>query len=544
MPFTKESAKKHKKGLSDKQSEQWAAIANSVLSKCIKDGGTDETCAPSAIRQANGVVGNQLYVNTANTDYEIREVIHQGRKHIVVPVVMMVEGVHHGSYGPLLHTADELGKYPDSWNGMPIVIHHPLDAEGLPISANSPEIIDSELVGKVYHSRMVDTKLMAEAYLDEQKLSEISPMALAAVMNGEPLEVSIGVFTDEDKVPGTWHNEQYNAVAINHRPDHLALLPGGTGACSWEDGCGIRVNQKKKGGNNKMQVNDKDSLFKMMKTLNEEGFTVSNIGVNADGYMVIMDQIRRALSSLDTKDSYYYLEEVYDDYIIFCKRSQEGGEKLYKQTYKIVEDQVQLTGNPISVIKTIDVAYITNTIKRTKFNNNSKGGNKMEKKEDCGQCMEKIVAIIKNNAAGMTETDREWLLTQEEATLDKLLSKKPVEKIVEKTIEVNAKLTSEQVLNAMSVEDKAALAFGRRQLAEKRANMIKGIQDNTSKELWPDTILNTLSEDMLDKLYASVKKEDEDTVNYSLNGNLRYIDVNAGEEEALFPVGVEIETKK
>jgi hypothetical protein len=544
MPFTKESVKKHKKGLSDKQSEQWAAIANSVLAKCIKDGGTDETCSPSAIRQANGVVGNQLYVNTANTGYKIREVIHQGRKHIVVPVVMMVEGVHNGSMGALLHTAEELGKYPDSWNGIPIVINHPVDAEGNNISANSPEIIDSELVGKVYHSHMVDTKLMAEAYLDEQKLSGISPMALTAVMNGEPLEVSIGVFTDEDKVPGTWHNEQYNAVAINHRPDHLALLPGGIGACSWEDGCGIRVNQKKKGGKNKMEVNDKDSLFKIMKTLNEKGFVINGIGGNADGYTVIMDELRKALYSLDTKDTYHYLEEVYDDYIIFCKRGQEGGEKLYKQTYEIVNDQVQLTGNPISVIKMIDIAYVTNSIKRTKFNNNSKGGNKMEEKKDCGQCMEKIVSIIKNNSAGFTETDREWLLTQEEATLDKLLSKKPVEKVVEKTVEVAAKLTSDQILAAMSVEDKAALAFGRRQLAEKRANMIKGIQDNTSKELWPDAVLNTLNEDFLEKLYTSVKANEEENVNYSLNGNLRYIDINAGEEECLYPVGVELETKK
>jgi hypothetical protein len=449
MPFTKESAKKHKKGLSDKQSAQWAAIANSVLEKCIKDGGTDETCAPSAIRQANGVVGNQFYVNTANTDYEIRGVMHQGREHIVVPVVMMVEGVHSGSMGSYLYTANELGKYPESWNGIPVVIDHPKDDDGNNISANSPEIIDSSVtVGRIYNTHMVDTKLMAEAYLDKLKLSEMFPNALEAIVNRNPLEVSTGLFTDEDDVPGTWHNEEYNAVAINHRPDHLALLPGGTGACSWEDGCGIRVNQK-----------------------------------------------------------------------------------------------------------TEDVPVVKHIV-RTKFNNNSKGG-KMDKKEDCGQCMEKIVAIIKGNAAGMTETDREWLLVQEEATLDKLLSKKPVEKKVDtnagtdemmkkkdcKEVSTHSELTSEQILKALSAEDKAALAFGRRQLAEKRASMIKGIQDNTSKELWPDVVLNTLSEDFLDKLYTSVKSDEED-VNYSLNGNSRYIDANAGEEECLYPVGVEFETKK
>lgn len=498
-------------------------------------------------------LNNHLHVNVENSGYVIRQVMHQGRNHIVVPVVMMVEGVHSGSLGPLLHPADELGKFPASWNGIPVVINHPTDKDGNNISANSPEIIDSEVtVGKVYHSHMVDAKLMAEAYLDEAKLSEISPMALSAIMNGEPLEVSIGVFTDEDNVPGTWHNEKYNAVAINHRPDHLALLPGGTGACSWEDGCGVRVNQKKEGGKNKMNTNDKDSLLKMMKTLNEKGFAINKINGNADGYTVIMDELRKAVNNMDTKETYHYLEEFYDDYIIYCARSLEGGEKLFKQTYEIVNDQVQFTGNPVSVIKTIDIAYVTNSIKRTKFNKNSKGGNEMNGKEGCGQCMEKILDIIQSNAAGMTTTDREWLLVQDEATLDKLLSKKLVNANAKDDMmkkedckpQANA-LTSDQILNAMSAEDKAALNYGKKQLAARRAEMVKGIQDNTSKEMWPDAELNTMSVDFLERLYNSVKTEDvEDfNVNYSLNGNRR-IEVNAGDEEALFPAGVEVETKK
>ena len=56
MPWTKEQVKEHKKGLTDAQEEQWVEVANSVLKKCMEDGGTEETCAVSAIKQANGAV--------------------------------------------------------------------------------------------------------------------------------------------------------------------------------------------------------------------------------------------------------------------------------------------------------------------------------------------------------------------------------------------------------------------------------------------------------------------------------------------------------
>jgi len=539
MPYTLKDVDKHNKGLSKKQKAQWVAVANSVLDKCIKNGDDESTCAASAIKQANGVVStNQLHVNVANTGYVIRQETHQGRNHIIVPVVMMVEGVHSGSKGALLHQADELGKFPASWDGIPVVINHPTDNEGNNVSANSPEIIDSEVtVGRVYHAHMVDSKLVAEAYLDEAKLNEASPNALSAIMSGNPLEVSIGVFTDEEEVPGVWHDEQYSAVAINHRPDHLALLPGGTGACSWEDGCGIRVNQKKEGGNVIMK---NEKLIDAIKTLNLNNFTINEINTNEEGYNVKMEILRRLVDSLDDQKVYHYLEEVYDQYFIYCERLKEGGEsKLFRQDYRIVEDQTELLGDPVEVIKKIDIEYspIQSNIKRTKFNINSKGGSKMNGKEGCGQCMEKIVAIINTNAAGMTADNREWLLTQEEATLDMLLSKKPVEN----KVEVNT-LTSEQIINAMSAEDKAALAFGRRQLAEKRATMVKGIQDNTSKELWPDAVLNALSEDFLEKLYTSVNVNTESDVNYDLNANSRHIDTNA--EEGLYPVDITFDAKK
>src|SRR3990172_4206006 len=57
MPWKASDAKTHKKGLTKNQAKKWAAVANSALSKCLKDGGNQDECEASAIRQANGVAG-------------------------------------------------------------------------------------------------------------------------------------------------------------------------------------------------------------------------------------------------------------------------------------------------------------------------------------------------------------------------------------------------------------------------------------------------------------------------------------------------------
>jgi hypothetical protein len=182
--------------------------------------------------------------SSIQVNFMARRKMLQGKQHMIVPVVMMVEGVHAGSHGPLFHSMKELGKFPDSWNGIPVTVGHP-QIGGQNVSANSPEVIE-QTVGKVFNTRVENNKLKAEVWLDEQRLQSISPETMAFIQKGNNLEVSIGVFTDEELVNGEWNGEIYKAIAKNHRPDHLALLPGERGACSWADGCGVRVNKFKK----------------------------------------------------------------------------------------------------------------------------------------------------------------------------------------------------------------------------------------------------------------------------------------------------------
>lgn len=537
MPWTVGDVEKHKKGLTDAQKKQWCKIANSVLQSCISDGGSDKTCAPSAIRQANGVVGNSskeyfIFTYSSIAGYTVKEVQHLGKKHLIVPVVMMVEGVHTGSHGSLLHKIEDLGKYPAVWNGIPIVIDHP-EEDGQSISANEPGIIEERKVGTVYHTQVKGKKLKAEAWLDEAKLRQVSSDVLANVKASEPVEVSVGVYADEDEEDGEFNGEEYSAIARNHRPDHLALLPGGVGACSLEDGCGLRANSsnKKEGGKNEMIRTDK--LLKSIQSLKESGHALLDIIDNtSEGLIEQLDAVRNKINSLDSNDSYHFVHEVYDDYVVYESRLRVGESKIYKQNYSFNSGVVELMGDPVQVHKKVEYVVVpsVNKFVRTKPVKNKEVLNMLAEK--CTPCVEKKVTTLIGNSQGFTEDDRDVLQGLSEVQLDKLLVKKEEKPIVHKEKDKpmdEEKPEAKPAVNALSKEDQDTLAFGKKQLAEKRAEYVKGIQANTEKEVWSDEKLNSMDIDTLERVFKSTRKEDEN--DYSMNGESRKQEINNNEAD-------------
>lgn len=175
-----------------------------------------------------------------------RKVMHDGREHIVAPVIILVEGVHRGSGGSLYYPAEVLKNVAQFWNGMPVPVHHP-ELNGTPISCNSPDIIEKQSVGRLWNVQYEaepKPRLKGELYIDVQKAKTVSLPVIEALQNNTPLEVSTGLFSTDDPTPGKWNEETYDAIVKDMRPDHLALLPGGKGACSWKDGCGVRANEE------------------------------------------------------------------------------------------------------------------------------------------------------------------------------------------------------------------------------------------------------------------------------------------------------------
>jgi len=177
----------------------------------------------------------------ANMSKLVREEKFEGRDYLVAPAVLIAEGVHNGVYYP----ADELAKFPEAWNGRPLPVYHPA-VRGKPVSANQPGLLESQSIGQLFNAKYENGKLKAEAWIDKAKAGAIAANVLELLEKDQQIEVSTGLFVDEDATEGNWNGERYTSIARNHRPDHFAILPGIKGACSWEDGAGMpRVNAAK-----------------------------------------------------------------------------------------------------------------------------------------------------------------------------------------------------------------------------------------------------------------------------------------------------------
>jgi len=76
----------------------------------------------------------KLHELTANTlaGYEARYEMRQGRQHIVAPVVMLVEGVHDGTAGPIYYPMEELRAFPGAWDGRWAIPSMPTTWSALP----------------------------------------------------------------------------------------------------------------------------------------------------------------------------------------------------------------------------------------------------------------------------------------------------------------------------------------------------------------------------------------------------------------------------
>jgi len=449
---------------------------------------------------------------------------------------MMVEGVHNGSQGPLLHLAEELGKFPESWDGIPVTVQHPT-VDGSNVSANSPAMLAKVKVGRIFNTHMDEDKLKAEAWLDERRLQEVSDIALQAIRDQQELQVSVGVFTEEENVPGEWHGESYESIARNHRPDHLALLPGGIGACSWPDGCGIRVN--KKGGNDVKKV---ELDLQQVKVYNSENAIVDHITDNENGYREKLQLVQAELDGKDTQVKYHYLVELYDNKLIYEVRMQGEGTSFYQQNYSMaVNDEVEFVGDPVEVQREVNfVALEEKSFKRTKLSNNKpKKEVKTMSELKKAPCPDRVDELIANVLSKYTEDDKEWLLTQEADIVEKMFPIEPEKK--EEAPQLNEdekKQVIEDYKKTLPVVDTEVQAYGKKRYDADREKMSKSILANT-EDIYTEADFKEMSMDSLEKLYKSTLKDETD---FSiLGGNAERPKVNVNEEEHLIPTGIELE---
>lgn len=474
---------------------------------------------------------------------------HQGENHIVVPVIMMVEGVHCGSHGPLLHLGQDLGRFPGAWNGIPVVVNHP-EENGVGVSANSPDIVDEQVIGRVYNTHFEDGKLRAEAWINENKASQVSPEVLTYLRSGRPLDVSLGVFTEDEPTSGEFNGEEYTAIARNHRPDHLALLPGAQGACSWEDGCGVRANKDGSEGGEHLTKENQFDPIKAMKEYARQGYFLQT---NEQGYRELASVLQSKLDAMDSDIRAHYLEELYEDYFIYCVSRIDGDgpsqNTLYKRSYSTNEDgTVEFGEDTTPVVRKVEYVEQQTQMKRTKA---SKGGETpMANKDTKGCCPEKVELLIQSENNSFGEDEREWLSGLNQAQIEKL-------EVMEQAIETNKNKKPEkgeepqmnkeqavqvlkeqlsdpnQFLQLLPDEHRASVEHGMRLHQEHRQGLITHITKNT--DVYTEEELKERKTDDLEKLAKAIKSKTDYSV-FGGDGTGTY--QQQGQEQILPPPGV------
>jgi hypothetical protein len=321
----------------------------------------------------------------------VREEEYDGRSMIVAPVIMATECVMNG----LLYPANELSKFPQSWNGRPVVINHPMK-KGKPVSANSRKVLDEYKTGLLFNTKWSKKHgLMAEAWIEKDVCETKNETLLTNIEEENPVEVSTGMFVEVLEQEGTFGNKFYSGVATNIRPDHLALLPDDKGACSWEDGAGIpRINHRK----GMMKVKSIKLNKCAVRLCNATGLQVNEMS-HSDLRQALGAKIKEQVDELSNKS--VWIVDVFDKYLVY-EAYGEGVTELYKIGYTVSEDdQVTVVGAPVKVQKKTE--YV-------KVEVNNQGDNAMKKAD-------KIKAIIEANK-GYTADDTSALESMDEKFID------------------------------------------------------------------------------------------------------------------------------
>jgi len=520
--------------------------------KCyVGSGAKAKAAKQGAAIKASGFQEHDIKMRNSNMLFQkittnfvgvVRNDTMEGRDYLVAPMIMIVEGVHEGSNGPLYYPADELSKTPAVWNHKPVVVYHP-QANGEGVSACDPDILTNRKVGVIMNTTFDAGKLKAEAWLEIDRMNRVDERIAEAIEKNEAMELSTGLFTDNENTEGDWNGEHYDAIARNYRPDHLALLPDLKGACSIEDGAGflrlneqgdflvdnpapdvtekyIRLRQKnpdlfKKGSFRTIIISASKGIKAVVGRLNkppkvQAGSVVIQVFLfdkkkwttararawvkshKPTTHEMSFGDIRQRLQSILKEkfvdEEYIYIEDVFDDYLIY-----ERGANLYKQNYNDVDGTISFKGLPVVVVK--ETNYVTKNERKKRMNK------------------EKLVeALIKNEGTQWGDDDKNALMELEDDVLKKMV---PVENETDGEAEAKAKADVE----AKAKTDSEAKA---------KASENKGDGED-------DTVENMSAEEYIDKKVPSELKGvfQSGLASYKANKS-RLIDIITSNEKNIF----------
>ncbi len=391
----------------------------------------------------------------------------QNEDYLVLPAVLLTEGVHNDLY----YSPEQLAKYPSAWDGRPIPIHHPSD-NGIPVSCNSPNVLPNS-VGHVFNTRYDGGKLKAELWLNKKKLQEFDNNTFRDLEAGKPVEISTGLWSDEIGSAGSWNGEGYTAAVTDIKPDHVALLPGSTGACSWRDGCGVPRLNEAKGGN---MTKETEQAPVTNDAVQSQDVPVAN-SEQVTGPMVQESAIQEpnvpklagAIGDQQPQN------EPDGPKTNDCTEGSDGVKTT--ETKKNVWERLKdwFKANEVECEDQHRLMLALESIENNQENNvNANGGESMSK--------ELVTKLIEDETTQYDEEDREWLEGLEEAKLKKLSPKvvkantKPVPKVEEpKQGPLSDVLSSKEFAQAVAVTVKTLMDKEKKTDLIAKAKKLKGL---------------------------------------------------------------------
>lgn len=269
---------------------------------------------------------------------KFRTAVFENKDYIVVPVVALVEGVMQAlnAQTPELVLASEFSIAPSGWDGRPVMHNHPT-IDGRPVSANSPAVLEQFCFGRMFNTQVVNKELRTEGWIDVAKAAALGgkvQQTVDRVLDGKPVEVSVGVFVVAEQKQGVHEGKPYGSVWREMVPDHLAFLEEGhIGACSNAMGCGAgaAVHMITAEGISRPMADTKRTLRERLKD-------ILPFRIGAKGYSDndIRDALRREIQKAESSPS--YIESVFesDGYFIYATMNPDPNvyeEHYYKRSF-------------------------------------------------------------------------------------------------------------------------------------------------------------------------------------------------------------------
>jgi hypothetical protein len=372
-----------------------------------------------------------LSVQATPDSSKIRTASLFSQDYTVIPCVALVEGVlwPGNATAPELALAEEFGRFPEGWNGRPVVYDHPR-VEGIPVSASSPSVLEDNAFGQMFNTILDGTKLKTEIWINEARVAKLSPEAQAVVedlkTNGSMVEVSTGLFMMAENVEGVFDGQEYSAIWRNVVPDHLAILPAGVrGACSVADGCGApRANDMKpvmrasqlnaNCGCGVPNTNDSErqGIFKRLLDL-AGGFLSFKSNSDHLSDRDLRTALNAALGTTEP-DQFFFILAVYAN-------NEDGGKFVYEMGFDgtLFERSFSVAdGGAITLDSTVvPVRPVTTFVPVNVVTGNSNNQENVMTKQEL------VNALVANDATQYTEEDREWLTSLDEAKLNRMAPK-------------------------------------------------------------------------------------------------------------------------